>query len=75
MDGLNMKSTEQILREQVIELTRLLELKDQRIKELEALRTVPGNLIMPMQSPGWIFNPGPSCCGSSCGENCSLNKG
>lgn len=32
---------EQILREQIVELTKLLELKDMRIKELEALRTIP----------------------------------
>lgn len=32
---------EQLLREQIIELTKLLELKDMRIKELEALRTIP----------------------------------
>jgi hypothetical protein len=32
---------EQILREQIIELTKLLELKDMRIRELEALRTIP----------------------------------
>lgn len=32
---------EQILREQIAELMKLLELKDMRIKELEALRTIP----------------------------------
>lgn len=33
---------EQILREQILELTKLLELKDKRIKELEALISIPG---------------------------------
>jgi hypothetical protein len=38
---------EQLLREQVVELTKLLELKDARIRELEALRSIPGNIIFP----------------------------
>lgn len=37
---------EQILREQIVELIKLLELKDMRIKELEALRTFP-NIVAP----------------------------
>lgn len=70
-----MKSNEQLLREQIVELTKLLELKDQRIKELEALRNVPGNLILPNQQAvsQWVFNPGPSC--AICTGNCSeVNK-
>lgn len=41
------KSIEQILREQIAELTLLLNLKDQRIKELEALRTITGLIWTP----------------------------
>lgn len=37
---------DQILREQIVELTKLLELKDLRIKELEALRSIP-NVVLP----------------------------
>jgi hypothetical protein len=40
-----LKTIENILREQIQELSKLLELKDQRIRELEALRTIPGQLI------------------------------
>lgn len=46
---------EQILREQIVELMKLLELKDMRIKELEALRTIPqiyqGPFIAPFIAP------------------------
>jgi hypothetical protein len=41
---------EQILREQIIELTKLLELKDARIKELEVLMTMPFSLVPTVSS-------------------------
>jgi hypothetical protein len=36
---------EHLLREQIVELTKLLELKDLRIKELEALRSIPSLIL------------------------------
>lgn len=48
---------EQLLREQVVELTKLLELKDARIRELEALRSIPGNIIFPEDILTTSFEP------------------
>jgi hypothetical protein len=48
---------EQLLREQVVELTKLLELKDARIRELEALRSIPGNIIFPVDILTTTFEP------------------
>lgn len=71
---------EQLLREQIVELTKLLELKDMRIKELEALRSIP-TVFAPFIAPYSIDNTsgveqtiqvtttsGGCVCGSKCGS-------
>ena len=52
---LDIRSTEEILREQIKDLTALLDLKNKRIVELEALQTIPH--LTPVQ-PLWTPNLG-----------------
>jgi len=53
-----MKTIEEILREQVAELTKLLELKEKRIAELEVLMAVKSSgIVLPFQ--------GATCSGGS----------
>ena len=43
---LDIRSTEEILREQIRDLNALLDMKNKRITELEALITIPQNITL-----------------------------
>lgn len=57
MNTLDLRTTEEILRDQIKELNALLDLKNQRIKELEALRTIPNIFIPEKYGPFWQIDP------------------